>query len=239
VVAFIGLFVSVLLAWKDGRSGLWQTGAITLIGVAFAPFNAAGWLFFVVPSAFAAWVAAGEVRKVVLIVGGIIAIALIEQVALKLPWSFIGAVAGSGIPTAIMTTLTLRRAMAVRELARHGERERIARDLHDVLGHTVSVIILKTDLAARLAHQDPDRVVKELADVDRIARETLDEVRQTLRGYRAKSLEHEFELARQTRFVRGSPMSFATRAQSAADWRSRCGTATVCSRSKMTVNALR
>src|SRR5262249_4493228 len=151
VVAFIGIFLSVLLAWKQGRSGLWQTAAITLIGAGFAPFNSAGWVFFAVPSAFAAWVAAGDVRKVASIVGGIIAIALIEQVALKLPWSFLGAVAGYGIPTAIMTTLTLRRAIAVRELARHGERERIARDMHDVLGHTLSVIILKTDLAARLA----------------------------------------------------------------------------------------
>jgi two-component system, NarL family, sensor histidine kinase DesK len=75
--------------------------------------------------------------------------------------------------------------------------------MHDVLGHTLSVIILKTDLAARLAHQDPDRAVKELGDVDRIARETLDEVRQTLRGYRAKSLAHELDLARSTLTIAG------------------------------------
>jgi two-component system sensor histidine kinase DesK len=160
-------------------------------------------VFFVVPSAFAAWVAAGDMRKVALIVVGVIGTALIEKLALQLSWSFVGAVAGYGIPTAIMTTLTLRRAIAVRELARHGERERIARDMHDVLGHTLSVIILKTDLAARLAHRDPDRVVKELAEVDRIARATLDEVRQTLRGYRAKSLEHELELARHTLTIAG------------------------------------
>lgn len=203
VLVFIGVFVSVLLDWKRGRPGLWQTVAIALIGAALAPFNSAGWIFFVVPSAFAAWVAAGDVVKVAWIVGGVIAMALIEQTVLDLRWSFIGAVAGYGIPTAIMTTLTLRRGMAVRELARHAERERIARDMHDVLGHTLSVIILKTDLAARLAHRDPDRAVKELGEVDRIARETLDEVRQTLRGYRAKSLEHEMELARNTLTIAG------------------------------------
>jgi two-component system sensor histidine kinase DesK len=91
----------------------------------------------------------------------------------------------------------------VREVARHAERDRIARDMHDVLGHTLSVIILKTDLATRLAHQNPDRVVAELSDIDRIARETLDEVRQTLRGYRARSLEHEFELAKSTLEIAG------------------------------------
>ncbi|MEJ1963663.1 MAG: sensor histidine kinase [Gammaproteobacteria bacterium] len=174
-----------------------------MIGAAFAPFNSAGWVFLVVVAAFAASVAVGQVRKVALIVGGVITIALIEQLVLRLPWSFLAAVAGCGIPTAIMTTLTLRRSMAVRELARHGERERIARDMHDVLGHTLSVIILKTDLAARLAHRDPDRTVRELSEVDRIARETLDEVRETIRGYRAKSLEHEIELARHTLTIAG------------------------------------
>lgn len=203
ILAFIGIFSSLLLAWRRGRSGLWQTVAITLIGATFAPFNSTGWVFFVVAAAFAALVAGGDVRRVAWIVGGVISIALVETVVLSLPWSFLGAVVGYGLPTAIMTALTLRRALAVRELARHGERERIARDMHDVLGHTLSVIILKTDLAARLAHRDPDRVVRELAEVDRIARETLDEVRQTLRGYRAKNLEHEIELARHTLTIAG------------------------------------
>jgi two-component system, NarL family, sensor histidine kinase DesK len=203
VAIFIGAFTSVLLDWRRGRSGLWQTITVALIGAAFAPFNPAAWVFFVVAIAFAAWVAAGDLRGVALIVGGIAALALVEKTVLSLPWSFVATVAGYGVPTAVMTTLTLRRAIAVRELARHAERERIARDMHDVLGHTLSVIILKTDLAARLAHQDPDRVVEELSDVDRIARETLDEVRQTLRGYRSHDLEHELELARNTLMIAG------------------------------------
>ena len=206
-VAFSGLFVAAVLDWKRGRSGLWQTLSIALLGAAVAPLSSVSWVFFVVPAAFAAWVAGGDIRRVALIVGGVMGLALIEKLALGLPWAFFGAVAGYGIPTAVMTTLTLRRAIAVRELARHGERERIARDMHDVLGHTLSVIILKTDLAARLAHQDPDRTVKELGEVDRIARATLDEVRQTLRGYRAKSLAHEFELARHTLMIAGVGVS--------------------------------
>lgn len=198
VIAFIVVFVLVLFDWQRGRSGLWQTAVITLIGVVLAPFNSLAWIFFVVPAAFAASVAAGALRQVAWIVSALIAVAFVETLAFDLPWPFLGAVVGYGIPTAVMTTLTLRRASAVRELARLGERERIARDMHDVLGHTLSVIILKTDLAARLAHENPDRAVQELADVDRIARETLDEVRAALRGYRAKSLEHELDLARHT-----------------------------------------
>jgi len=203
VLAFIGLYAWTLWEWKRGRSGLWHTLAIALIGALFAPFNSAAWVFFVVAAAFSPCVAAGNVRTVVLIVGGIIAIALIEKIVLDLSWSSLGLVVGAGIPTALMCTATVRRAIAVRELARHSERERISRDMHDVLGHTLSVIILKTDLAMRLAHRDPDRVVEELTEVDRIARETLDEVRETLRGYRARSLKHEIELARHTLTIAG------------------------------------
>jgi two-component system sensor histidine kinase DesK len=75
--------------------------------------------------------------------------------------------------------------------------------MHDVLGHTLSVIILKIDLAARLMADNPDGATQELADVDRIARETLDEVRETLRGYRTRSLKYELELARHTLSIAG------------------------------------
>ncbi|HEY4213980.1 MAG TPA: histidine kinase [Steroidobacteraceae bacterium] len=202
-VAFTGLFLATLVDWRRGRSGLWQSVSITLIGAACAPSHSVSWVFFVVPCAFAAWIAGGDIWRVASIVCGVMGLALIEKLTLSLPWAFFGAVAGYGIPTAVMTTLTLRRAIAVRELARHGERERIARDMHDVLGHTLSLIILKADLSARLAHKDPDRAVKELGEIDRIARATLDEMRQALKGYRAKSLEQEFELARHTLMMAG------------------------------------
>jgi two-component system sensor histidine kinase DesK len=202
-VVFIALFASVLHAWNRGRSGLWQTIGIMLLGAAFAPTNYTAWVFFAIAAAFTAWVAEGNVRRIVLMVAGIVAFAAAETWLLHLPMSFLGAIVVCSIPTVAIATLTLRRAIAVRDLARHTERDRIARDMHDILGHTLSVIILKTDLAARLAHQNPDRVVAELADVDRIARDTLEEVRQTLRGYRARSLEHEFELARSTLEIAG------------------------------------
>lgn len=202
-VVFVGLFASVLRAWNRGRSGFWQTACIMLIGAAFAPTNYTAWVFFAVAAAFTPWVAAGQVREIVWMVAGIIACAALETWLLHLPLVFLGSVALFSVPTVAIATLTLRRAIAVRDLARFSERDRIARDLHDVLGHTLSVIILKTDLAARLAHQNPDRVVAELADVDRIARTTLEEVRQTLRGYRARSLEHEFALAKSTLEIAG------------------------------------
>jgi two-component system, NarL family, sensor histidine kinase DesK len=77
---------------------------------------------------------------------------------------------------------------AVAEMARIAERERIGRDLHDLLGHTLSVIVLKSELASKLADRDPARAVQEIRDVEQISREALDEVRRAVRGYRSEGL---------------------------------------------------
>lgn len=72
-------------------------------------------------------------------------------------------------------------------LARIAERERIARDLHDLLGHSLSIIALKSELAHRLVVDDPTRAKAELDDVQQVAREALAEVRVAVRGYRVGS----------------------------------------------------
>jgi len=84
------------------------------------------------------------------------------------------------------------------QLAAVAERERIARDLHDVLGHTLSVIVLKAELAGRLMERDPKRAAAEIADVESTARTALAEVRETIGGYRAKGLAAELAAARRT-----------------------------------------
>ena len=81
-------------------------------------------------------------------------------------------------------------------LAAVAERERIARDLHDVLGHTLSVIVLKAELAGRLIERDPQRAFAEIGDVERTARTALAEVREAIGGYRARGLAAEIETAR-------------------------------------------
>lgn len=95
-------------------------------------------------------------------------------------------------------THDLRRARAdIGDLAVQEERLRIARDLHDLLGHALTTIIVKTGLARKLvAVCAPDRVVTELCDVERLARETLGDVRATLSGYREANLKAELAAAR-------------------------------------------
>jgi two-component system sensor histidine kinase DesK len=76
------------------------------------------------------------------------------------------------------------------------ERERFARDLHDLLGHSLSVIAIKAELAGRLFDLDPERAAAEVADVEGVARESLREVREAVSGYRQPTLEKELEGAR-------------------------------------------
>lgn len=81
-------------------------------------------------------------------------------------------------------------------LAAEAERERIARDLHDLLGHTLSVIVLKSELAGKLAGRDPARAAEEIREVERISREALGEVRAAVSGYRGSGLSAELARAK-------------------------------------------
>ncbi len=76
-------------------------------------------------------------------------------------------------------------------LARIAERERIARDLHDTVGHSLSVIALKSDLAAQLAEADAPDAAAEIREVNAVARQSLSEIRATLSGFWELSLDAE------------------------------------------------
>lgn len=82
------------------------------------------------------------------------------------------------------------------KLAADAERERIARDLHDLLGHTLSVIVLKSELAGKLAEKNPQRAAEEIREVERISREALQEVRLAVSGYRGSGLNAELARAK-------------------------------------------
>jgi two-component system sensor histidine kinase DesK len=89
---------------------------------------------------------------------------------------------------------------ARRELARlrvEEERLRLARDLHDLLGHTLAMITLKSELARQLITEDPARCAQELTEIEQVARQTLREVREAVAGYRQPRLESELDAARQ------------------------------------------
>jgi two-component system sensor histidine kinase DesK len=76
------------------------------------------------------------------------------------------------------------------------ERARMARDLHDILGHSLTVIAVKAELADRLVDVSPERARAEIADIQRLSRDALADVRQTVEGVRELSLPAELARAR-------------------------------------------
>lgn len=76
------------------------------------------------------------------------------------------------------------------------ERDRIARDVHDVLGHSLTVLSIKAQLARRLMDSDPPRAQAELDEIEQLARQSLSEVRSTVTRLRAPQLPGELDLAR-------------------------------------------
>jgi two-component system sensor histidine kinase DesK len=85
----------------------------------------------------------------------------------------------------------------VAELAVSEERLRLSRDMHDLLGHNLSLIALKSELARKLVGRDPDAAAREIGDVESVARSSLQEARAAVRGLRRTSLATELDGARE------------------------------------------
>jgi two-component system sensor histidine kinase DesK len=83
------------------------------------------------------------------------------------------------------------------QLAVENERLRFSRDMHDIIGHSLSVMTLKTQLADRLIERDPGQAREEIRQLEELSRQALEDVREAVNGYRALSLREELIRARQ------------------------------------------
>lgn len=102
-----------------------------------------------------------------------------------------------GMRTVVRRNVQLWRATAQNTvLAVDNERNRFARDLHDILGHSLTVITVKAELAQRLCDLDPERAKAELADLERLSRDALADIRRAVEGYRELTLPGELARAR-------------------------------------------
>jgi two-component system sensor histidine kinase DesK len=200
VLAFLGLYVyGLTTAFRRQRTpALAALAAISVIGLVMAPFNGGAALFIIYATSFAPYVVGGEIAAAVTVIGTILAAVALESWLLHLSWYFWAYSFGYALILGTGNTYSARQAFSVERIAKADERERIARDLHDVLGHTLSVIVLKAELAGKLLERDPARAKAEIGDVERIAREALAEVRQTISGYLSGGLQAEFERANAT-----------------------------------------
>ncbi|HUJ12231.1 MAG TPA: sensor histidine kinase [Thermoanaerobaculia bacterium] len=189
----------------SGRDLYIVIAAITLLGLIYYPFNPGAGTFFVYAAAFAGHTRSGGLALRIMVVIELVTVAEIAYFRVDVwnavwPLVFIALVGAVNAHYSQLDRSNARLRLAQEEierLAKVAERERIARDLHDLLGHTLSLIILKSELASKLADRDPLRARDEIRDVERISREALTQVRQAVGGYRAGGLAGEIAGAKE------------------------------------------
>lgn len=193
------LFLYFLGYWYCGRKLVVIIAAMTMLGFVTTPFNVFGSSFFIYAAAMVAFIDRNRPR--LLHVGFYLGVVLVYGLSTgQSVWFYVpgivvaGVVGGVNVHFAQVWVSNARIFLAqseVERLAKMAERERIARDLHDVLGHTLSVIALKSDLAAKLMERDPERATREIREVNEVARGALAQVRSAVTGYRASGLSAE------------------------------------------------
>lgn len=203
---------------RDTRQAWPPIIAMLLIGLILTPLAGPGWggLFI-----YTTAIAAGSLPRyqAVAMVIGLTFLAVIGPWAGGADWRTMLAdvftVLVTGFTTIAMawafrTNRELRQAR--QELARMAvteERLRFARDLHDLLGHTLSLITLKSELAGRLVERQPERALSEISDIEAAARQALLEVREAVAGYRQPSLASELLAAQELLTAAGIRYTFA------------------------------
>jgi two-component system, NarL family, sensor histidine kinase DesK len=141
-----------------------------------------------------------------LVVGGVACVGAVIAWARHAPagsiWSVVYGSVLAGVIVAVFLQLVtvIRQLQQTRqELARGAvdeERLRFARDLHDLLGHSLSVMVVKAQAVRKLAPRDPGLAAEQAADIEAVGRQALTEVREAVTGYRGRGLSRELEAAR-------------------------------------------
>ncbi|WP_123523756.1 sensor histidine kinase [Streptomyces sp. 840.1] len=182
VLAFLGA-LAVTLSLTLGSPWLVLFVYVSVSAGAALPLRAARWL---IPASVAVLIGIGltaeHPREII--------------TALVFP-ALLGGFSMTGIRQMILTTIQLREARAtVAQLAANEERLRLARDLHDLLGHSLSLITLKSELAGRMLPGHPEQAAAQVADIEQVSRQALVDVRSAVTGYRRPTLPGELAGAR-------------------------------------------
>jgi len=204
------IFVPLYMrSWQNGRQRPLPFIAATLaIGLALIPFNVGGNTFIIYTMAMAG--AQLPPRRAMLI--GMLSWLLMTAQFALLGYGLETMVAYCGMTLVVGGMVLLSTAFAqvqerqtaelrlsqdeVKRLAALAERERIGRDLHDLLGHTLSLVVLKSELAGKLLDRDATAARQQIREVETVARHALAEVRQAVSGIRQSGLLAEIAACR-------------------------------------------
>lgn len=202
LLVFLPLYFATF--WLYDRRVVALIAGMFCLGAAWAPYNFGAGTFIIFGCAACA--AFEKTRHGYLMLALVLAAALGFAVATGLPRGFIVSIMAVGVPVGIASIMDgrlrrsnmqlLRKQEEVEHLARIAERERISRDLHDLLGHTLSLIAIKAELAGRLLQRDSAATAKEIKDIETTARHALAEVRSAVTGYRQSGFAQELAQAR-------------------------------------------
>ncbi|MGE0464345.1 MAG: sensor histidine kinase [Vicinamibacterales bacterium] len=203
LVAFLPLYFAGY--WVDGARRLPIVLGLAGLGAALTWLNPAAAVFFVYAASFIGGSRTG--REASLWIAGITIAGLAASLSAGAWAPFSAVFVAVFVPMIGFVNLhdaEVRRRdaslrMAQDEIARLAaleERDRIAADLHDLLGQSLSVITLKADLAAKLIDRDPARAAVEVADAARVSRQALADVRQAVQGFRTATMAGELSRAR-------------------------------------------
>ncbi|MYY06598.1 MULTISPECIES: sensor histidine kinase [unclassified Streptomyces] len=210
LLAFNSLYISVVFRGfvkKKRESPVTYVllGALAAVTFALAIGYGGSWLLFFPLLSLACGTVLRSRRLVLGLLGLAITacwIAVWRGDSASTPWTLGYGTFISGAVTAAILTLS-ETVMELRdtrqELARTAverERLRFSRDLHDLLGHTLSVIVVKSEAARRLAPRDMDAALSQVADIESVGRQALTEIREAVTGYREGSLATELDRAR-------------------------------------------
>ena len=182
---------------RSGWSTLAALVALTAAAAMVIGVSALGMLSFIV--AFATFTLPTAGGLAVALVG--VGVALLVPMSLGIledSWFLALIVLGVGVSTGVIRVLERRGAehqQLSAEMSLIAERERVARDVHDVLGHSLTVVTVKAELAQRLVDADPARAKSELAQIQSLTREALAEIRATVAGLRVARLGDELQSA--------------------------------------------
>ncbi|MFJ8750503.1 histidine kinase [Streptomyces sp. NPDC102441] len=209
LLAFNSLYISVVFRGFDRRKRESVTSYVLLAAMGVITFGLAigyggNWLlFFPLFSLACGTILRGRRLGILLVVlaASACAVALWRGDHVSEPWTIgYGTVISGGVTAAILTlSETVMELRATRqELARSAverERLRFSRDLHDLLGHTLSVVVVKSEAARRLAPHDLDAALAQVSDIESVGRQALTEIREAVTGYREGSLATELDRA--------------------------------------------